>query len=217
MRTLGDGVHVLEAPQRFYGLEVGARMTVLETDDGVLVHSPLGVAPDALGGLGRPRWVVAPNRLHHLYVGPWIDAGCEGWAAPGLPEKRPDVSFAGVLDEGVQPFGADVQVIPLQCFPFTREVVLLHRPSRTLVVTDLVFHFTPRDPWWTRAAMTCALAYPGCCTSVIERVGFRRDVARREMAMLASLDFDRLIMAHGEVIETGGKEAFRAAMGWLGI
>jgi len=217
MHQLADGVHILDAPQRFYGLEVGARMTALETDRGLLLHSPLGVEPSALGDLGSPRWVVAPNRLHHLYVGPWIERGAEGWAAPTLSDKRPDLAFTGVLDGGTQPFGDDVRVFPLRCFPFSSEVVLLHRPSRTLVVTDLVFHFTPRSPWVTRAAMACALGYPGCCSTVLERVGFHRKVARKEMAMLASLDFDRLIMAHGEVIETGGKEAFRGAMGWLGI
>ncbi len=47
----------------------------------------------------------APNKLHHLHAGPWIDAGLEAWAAPGLPEKRPDLSFTGVLDGAEHPFG----------------------------------------------------------------------------------------------------------------
>lgn len=215
MRTLTDGVHVVEAPFRFFGVEIGVRMTVLETRDGVLVHSPIGVDPASLEL--TPRWVMAPNRLHHLFIGPWIEAGAAAWAAPGLPEKRPDLDFAGVLDGSSQPFGDDLHVVPLACFPLTREVVVLHRPSRTLVVTDLVVHFTPRAPWLTRAAMAMALAYPGCSTSVLERVGFHREVARREMRGLLELDFDRLVMAHGEVIETGGKEALRGAMRWLGV
>lgn len=215
MRTLAPGVHVEEAPQRFFGLEVGARMTVLELAGGLLVHSPLAVAPASLAPLGAPRWVVAPNKLHHLYVGPWVEAGLEGWAAPGLAEKRSDVRFAGVLDGRSHPFGEEVGVYPLRCFPFTNEVVLLHRPSRTLVVTDLVFHFTQRSPWLTRAAMVCACGYPGCRTTTLERVGFDRPVARREIGALLELDFDRLVMAHGEVIEEGGKEALRGAMGWL--
>jgi hypothetical protein len=215
MRTLAPGVHVLEAPQRFLGLEVGARMTALETDAGLLVHSPLG-APGDVALPGAPRWVVAPNKLHHLYAGPWLAAGVEGWAAPGLAEKRPDLRFAGALDGARDPFGPDIGVFPLRCFPFTNEVVLLHRPSRTLVVTDLVFHFGPTAPWATRAAMACLCGYPGCRTTLVERAGFHRATARREIGELLALDFDRLIMAHGEVIETGGREALRGAMGWLG-
>jgi len=216
VRTIGPDIHVTEGPQRFLGLEVGARMTVLEVDGGLLVHSPLPVSPDTIADLGEPRWVVAPNKLHHLYVGPWLDAGLQGWAAPGLPEKRSDLHFAGVLDQG-QPFGDDVLVVPMRCFPFASEVVLLHRPSRTLVVTDLVFHFQPDAPWLTRAAMTCLCGYPGCSTTLLERVGFHRPTARREIGELLNLDFDRLVMSHGAVIESGGKDALKGAFRWLGV
>ncbi len=217
MQKLADGVHIVDAPQRFLGTEVGARMTVLETDEGLLVHSPVDVDPGTVSTAGSPRWVVAPNKLHHLYVGPWLEADIEGWAAPGLPEKRRDLAFAGVLDGETQPFGDAIAVFPLRAFALTNEVVLLHRPSRTLIVSDLVFHFTPRAPWATRAAMTLLGGYPGCCTTVLERVGFHRPTARQELGALLEEDFDRLIMAHGEVIETGGREALRGAMRWLGL
>lgn len=217
MREVADGVHVLEAPQRFGGLEVGARMTVLDTGDGLLVHSPLDVDPAMLEPVGEPRWVVAPNKLHHLYAGPWLEAGLSGWAAPGLPDKRSDLAFDGVLDGPSHPFGDAIEIVSMGCFPMANEVVFLHRPSRTLVVTDLVFHFTRDAPWMTRAAMTLLLGYPGCCMTVLERVGFDRPRARREIGAILELDFDRLIMSHGEIVETGGKEALRRAAGWLGL
>ncbi|MFT4622513.1 MAG: hypothetical protein ACI8PZ_001169 [Myxococcota bacterium] len=217
LQTLTDGVHVQVATQRFYGLEVGARMTVLQLEGGVLVVSPLDVPPDSVAHLGPLRWVLAPNLLHHLYVGPWIDAGAEGWAAPGLPAKRPDLTFHGVVEPGVQPFGPEVELIPLRCFPFASEVVLLHRPSRTLVVTDLVFNFDPTAPWLTRAAMRCACGYPGCRTTLLERALMHRDIAREEVQGLLALDFDRLVLAHGEVIETGGRAALAGAFDWLGL
>ena len=213
MRRLADGVHTVEVAQGFYGLEIGARMTVLETDRGVLVHAPVGVPP---ASVGAPRWVLAPNLFHHLHVRPWLEAGCEGWAAPGLAEKRPDLAFHGVVTPDAQPFGPDVLAVPLQCFPFSNEVVLLHRPSRTLVVTDLVFNLAPSAPWASRAAFWCLCGYPGCRTTVIERVGMKREVAKREISALLALDFDRLILAHGEVVETGGRAALAAAFGWLG-
>jgi len=217
VQQLADGVHIVDAEQRFFGVEVGARMTVLQTDAGVLVHSPVAVDPAEVQALGPLRWAVAPNKLHHLYVGSWAEAGAQTWAAPGLPAKRADVSFAGVLDGETQPFGDDIEVIATHFFALTNEVLLLHRPSRTLVVTDLVFHFTRDAPWLTRAAMACAGGYPGCRTTVLERVGFSRSVARRELGQLLQRDFDRLVMAHGEVIDSGGKQALREALGWLGL
>lgn len=210
-------IHTFEAPQRFFGLQIGCRMTVINIDGDLLLHSPIDVDPSVLAPLGTPRWLLAPNKLHHLYAGPWIERGLESWAAPGLPEKRPDLAFDHVVEERCSPFGDAVELIPLRCLEMSNEVVVFHRPSRTLVVTDLAFHFTPEDPWLTRAVMWCSATYPGCRTSVIERVGMKRDVAREEIGALLELDFDRLILSHGAIIETGGKDALRGAYHWLGM
>ena len=215
MRAIAEGIHVHETPQRFLGLEVGARMTVMQLHGGLLVHSPVALPPSAVADLGPLRWVLAPNKLHHLHAGPWIDAGAEACCGRGLPEKRPDLSFDRVIEEEGEPFGDQVLAVPMRCFPFANEVVLLHRPSRTLVVTDLLFHLQPTDPWLTRLAFRCLCAYPGCRTSLLERVAMQRDVARREIDRLLDLDSDRVVMAHGAVLETGGKRALAEAFAWL--
>lgn len=216
IRQLGPGLHVVDAPQRFLGLEIGSRMTVLQLDGGLLVHSPVAVDPAILEPLGEPRWVLAPNTFHHLHAGPWLDAGLEGWAARGLPAKRPDLAFEGEIEAGASPFGTQVELFPLTCFPLTNEIVVLHRPSRTLIVTDLLFNFPRTAPLATRAAMTMALAHPGCRSSVLERIGFARAAARRELAEIGARDFDRVVLPHGDVVETGGRQALRDAYRWLG-
>ncbi len=216
MRALTPDIHVAEARQGFLGLEVGARMTVMRLGDDLLVHSPIALPPESVTHLGRIRWVVAPNRLHHLYAGPWSDGqGVELCGVRGLPEKRADLRFDRVLEDLDEPFGPDVLAFPMHSFPFANEVVLLHRPSRTLVVTDLCFHLTPEAPWMTRAAFWCLGGYPGCKVTHLERFGMKRRLARRELTELLDLDFDRLLMSHGAVIETGGKEALAGAFDWL--
>ena len=216
-QMLAPDVLAFTAPQTFFGLEIGTRMTVIRTRGDLALYSPIAGMPAMLPLLGKPRWVLAPSRMHHLYVGEWMNRGLESWAAPGLAEKRTDVTFDHVVSETCTPFGDDVLLIPLRCFSLTNEVVMFHRPSRTLVVTDLVFHFTHHDTRLIRAAMACSLAYPGCRVSMLERVGMKRDIAKQEIADLLDLDFDRLVMAHGAVIETGGKEALRSAYSWLGL
>lgn len=214
LRELASGLHVAEAKQGFYGLELGARMSVLETSQGLLVCSPIAMEPEAIHRLGTPRWVLAPNLFHHLYAGPWIDAGLEGWCAAGLPKKRPDLK-ARVVEPGTQPFGSEIEVLPLTCFSFSNEVVVLHRPSRTLVVTDLCFNLPSSAPLYTRLAMRAMGGYPGVRTTLLERFGMQRAIARRELGTIASWDFDRLVLAHGDVVERGGKDAFVRAFGWL--
>lgn len=214
-RNVGPGLHVVDAHQRFYGLPVGARMTVVNIGDDLLIHSPVAVDPYVVEHLGNLRWVIAPNLLHHLYVGPWVDAGAEAWGPTGLPEKRADVNFAGVLAKDENPFDDDIELIPLTCFDFTNEIAVFHRPSRTLIVADLVFNFPSTAALTTRAAMWWLGGYPGCRTTLLEQFGMNREVAREEIGKIADLDFDRLIMSHGDIIESGGREAFRNAFHWL--
>ena len=128
-----------------------------------------------------------------------------------------DVHFHGVVEANSRPFGDDVVLLPLSCIPFSNEVIVLHKPSRTLIVTDLVFNISPSAPWLTRAAMRCLCGYPGCRTTLIERVGMRREVARRELSVLADWDFERVIMAHGDIVEVGAKAALLEALRWLSI
>lgn len=215
MHHVSQGLHTFDARQRFFGLEVGARMSVLDTGDGLLVHSPIAVDVEQVAALGEPRWVLAPNLFHHLYVGPWVEAGLDAWSCAGLPDKRPDLAFAGVVESGVRPFGDAIELLPMRSFGMTNEVAVLHRPSGTLVVTDLVFHLPPSAPWLTRAAFRCLCGYPGCRTTLLERVAMDREQARAELQTLLDWDWDRLVMAHGTIIEQGGKQALRRAFGWL--
>jgi len=82
---------------------IGTRMTVIKlADGGLFLHSPVKLDPElraALDQLGPVRFVAAPNRAHHLFVGDYIGAFPEAtiFAAPGLPEKRKDLNFHGVL------------------------------------------------------------------------------------------------------------------------
>ena len=217
MRALAQDLFVVERPQRFLGLELGTRMTVMRVDGDLLLHAPVAVDPRELETHGNPRWLLAPNRFHHLHVGPWLDHGIRGWAAPGLGDKRPDLAFDAEVADTCEPWGDAVQLIPTRSLPLVSEVALLHRPSCTLVLTDLVFHLEPEAPCATRAAMRCAWGYPGCRSTLLERVFMDRVVAREEIGGLLALDFDRLVMAHGRVIETGGRDALAAAYRWLGV
>lgn len=77
LTPIADDLWVQDQPLRFLGLQVGARMTVIRTaDGGLFVHSPL--RPDevlfrAVDAIGPVRAIVAPNRFHHLFIGPWAE------------------------------------------------------------------------------------------------------------------------------------------------
>jgi hypothetical protein len=220
---LARNLWVAERPQRFYGLEVGTRMSVVRLARGdLLLHSPVALDAalrGALDAIGRVRFVVAPNRVHHLYAGDVARAYPEVrlWVAPGLERKRPDLAFVGVLgDEAPAEWQGEVDQTFFRGRPYENEVVFLHRASRTLLLCDLAFNFGPRSPAPTRWLMKLLRSYGRFGPSRLDPLLIRdRAAARRSLERILAWDFDRVVVAHGEVLESGGREALRGGYSWL--
>lgn len=223
LRALAEGLWVAEAPLRFLGLELGARMTVVRLPaGGLLVHSPIAASPSLLSqvrALGPVARLVAPNRFHHLFVGEWRrafpDASLE--LAPGLAAKRPDLQPAHVLGDGpgADPSGGLDQVL-LAGIPMTNEVVFFHRASATLIGTDLAFHIGPESPPLTRAAFRAMGAYGCLGPTPLERLLVRDPAAfRGSLERILALPFERVVVAHGAVCETGGRAALERGYDWI--
>jgi Domain of unknown function (DUF4336) len=223
LRQLARDIWVAERPQRFYGLEVGTRMTVIRLAGGrLLLHSPVHLDPDLrreLDALGRVCFAVAPNRVHHLYAGKVAEVYPEArlWVAPGLARKRPDLVFDGVLDDEAPPEWKDeVDQVFFRGRPYENEVVFLHRPSRTLILCDLAFNFGPRTATPTRLLMKLLRSYGHFGPSKLDPLLIRdRRAARQSLEQILAWDFDRVVVAHGEVLESGGREALRHGYAWL--
>src|SRR5512134_338707 len=220
---LARDLWVAERPQRFYGLEVGTRMTVIRLADGsLLLHSP--VALDAglrrqLDALGPVRFAVAPNRVHHLYAGKVAEAYPEArlWVGPGLEKKRPDLVFAGILgDEAPVEWRGQLDQVFFRGRPYENEVVFCHRASRTLILCDLAFNFGPRTALATRILMSLLRSYGYFGPSKLDPLLIRdRRAARESLERILAWDFDRVVVAHGDVLESGGHEALRRGYAWL--
>jgi hypothetical protein len=223
LRALGPELWVAERPQRFYGLQVGTRMSVMRLADGsLLLHSPVALDPALrleLDALGPVRYAVAPNRVHHLYAGDVAKAypGARLWIAPGLERKRPDLVHEGVLgDEAPPEWRGQVDQVFQRGRPFENEVVLCHRKSRTLLICDIAFNFRESAHWLTRLLMRLVRSYGTFGPSKLDAMLIRdRVAARASMEKILALDFDRVVVAHGDVVESGGREALRRGYAWL--
>jgi len=223
LRELARDIWVVERPQRFYGIEVGTRMTVMRLADGnLLLHSP--VALDAalrreLDAIGRVRYAVAPNRVHHLYAGEVAAAYPQSrlWVAPGLARKRPDLVFVDVLGDDAPPeWRGVVDQVFFRGRPYENEVVFLHRASRTLILCDLAFNFGPRSAAPTRVLMRLIRSYGRFGPSTLDPWLIRdRRAARESLERILAWDFDRVVVAHGDVLEGGGRDALRRGYAWL--
>jgi len=223
LRRLSADLWVADRPQTFYGLPVGTRMTVLRLSGGrLLLHSPVrldAALQRELDALGRVSFVVAPNRLHHLYAGEvaasYPDARL--WVAPGLERKRPDLRIEGVLgDEAPDAWRGEVDQAFFRGRPYENEVAFHHRASRTLLLCDLAFHFGPSAALPTRLLMRLLRSYGRFGPTALDPWLIRdRGAARESLERILAWDFDRVIVAHGDVLETGGREALRTGYAWL--
>lgn len=224
LTKLDESLWVASRPLKIVVGDVGARMTVIRLPDGdLLVHSPVSLDTPtraALDALGPVRWVVGPSKVHHLFLGEYAAAYPEAalLAAPGLEEKRRDLTFRHVLhDELPLPFDGAVLRHVFAGAPLMNEVVFFHPASRTLILTDLAFHLPPGAPNGARLFHLLVGATGRFGPHRIVRLGIRdRAAAARSLEHVLGWDFDRVVVSHGTVLERGGREAMRAAFAFLG-
>jgi hypothetical protein len=223
LRQLAENLGVADRPQTFYGLPVGTRMTVIRlADERILLHSPVALDAELRGELdaiGCVCFAVAPNRVHHLYAGDVARAypGARLWVAPGLERKRLDLMFEAVLgDEAPEEWRAEVDQVFFRGRPYENEVTFFHRPSRTLILCDLAFNFGPRTATPTRLLMKLLRSYGRLGPSTLDPWLIRdRRAARESLERILAWDFDRIIVAHGDVLDSGGHAILREGYSWL--
>jgi hypothetical protein len=198
-------------------------MTVMRLASGrLLLHSPLpldaGLRAE-LDALGPVAYAVAPNRVHHLYAGDVRKAYPDArlWIAPGLEKKRPDLVYEAILgDEAPAAWRGEVDQVFFAGRPYENEVAFFHRASRTLITCDLAFNFGPRAPWRTRVFMSLIRSYGRLTPTRLDPLLIRdRRAARESLERILAWDFDRVVVAHGEVQESGGKALLREGYAWL--
>jgi hypothetical protein len=203
--------------------DFSTRMTVVKlSDGGLFLHSPIrldGNLRAELDGLGEVRAIVAPNKFHHLFVGDCCAAypNAKLYGVMGLPEKRKDLKFDGMLaDEPRVEWRGDIEQRRIRGMPMVNEVAFFHPSSRTLILTDLVFNVSKDRPWGI-PIMSRLLGVGGRFgPSRLGRWLIRDQQATREsLGLLLRWDFDRLILAHGDVVESGGRQKLRDAFGFI--
>lgn len=216
-------------PFSYLGLEVGIRMVIVRLNSGeLLLISPIQLqASDCatLDALGLVSHLIAPNLFHHLFFGPAqsLYPEAKAWGVEGLAEKRPDLRLDGLLNQAGN-FGPDLEYLPLEGFGallprgicLAHETVFWHRPSRSLILTDSSFHFDETFPWGTQLAARIMGSYKTLKPSYFEKLGSRdKAQVKASVRKVLAWDFDRVIMAHGSIVETDGKAQFTAGFEWL--
>ncbi len=217
IRQLYPGVWVQDGWKRFYGFVLHRWMTVIDLGDSELfVHSPNtldNAVRNELDQLGAVACVVAPNKMHSHAIDQFAEAYAHAkfFAAPGLPERRPDLKFDRVLGSDPEPEWSGVlDQAALGGNAFFTEILFLHRATGTLIVTDFIENIHPETVgagWNLGARLTGIWKKPAPSP---EHGMYLMDVEafERSIEKVRSWEFDRIILAHGRLIEASGREVF---------
>jgi hypothetical protein len=219
-----DSLWSVAAPLSLLGFRIGTRMTVVRLASGALVlHSPVEI-DDALGraidALGPVEHVIAPNLFHHLWAGPALARwpGARSYGAPGLEKKRKDLRLDARFDEDAAlPFAGELEPLTIRGCKL-RETVLLHRRTGTVVSSDLTENFVlGSDHWPTNLYLKVSGVHGKPAWSRLLRWLYAdRKRARESIDRLLRWEFDRVLLAHGEPLASGGRAAVEQTFRFLG-
>lgn len=219
---IADGIWCHRAQYRFGALELPHAVTVIrKRDGGLIVHSPARLddaTRNALKALGDVAAIVWPSWWHDLYLRQWADAYPDAllYVAPDLRRAVDGRSTARILAEPSD-IDADVDVIAVDDLRvWLDEYVFLHKPSKTLIVADLVVNVGPDLPFPTNAFFALMGARSGPFVPWFYRTVARdKRRLRAQLDRTASLDFDRLIVGHGDNVLSNARSVFTAAVNRL--
>ncbi|MCB9764178.1 MAG: DUF4336 domain-containing protein [Alphaproteobacteria bacterium] len=209
---------------RMLGIPFDTRMTVARLPDGGLwLHSPVAPTPDrvaAVQSLGPVRHIVAPNKFHNLFVAPWFEQAPDAlrWGEPALIARRPDLGLTPLEGEAPGAWGGAIAQTRFEGSNVLPELVFLHRPSRALIVTDILQSHDParESAFWRGLKHLNGILAPDCGAPRDWRLTVRdKDAARASVEAILAWDFDRVVLSHGICVPEGGKAVFERAFDWL--
>ncbi|MEP0901399.1 DUF4336 domain-containing protein [Nodosilinea sp. FACHB-13] len=224
LRAIDRDLWVAEQPLRYFGLGIGTRMTVIRlVGNQLVVISPIQVSEelvDELNKLGTVTHIIAPNLYHYQFVTGFKATypAATVWATAGLSAKKPELTIDQAISDGsnspwegierlffdgfktLSPSGPD----PLE------EWVFFHAASGTLILTDTAFCFDESSPWLTQLVTKLGGGYKNLSPSLLERVATRdKEKVKASAEQVLRWDFERVIVAHGSIVEQGGKQQFQ--------
>ncbi|HWA60357.1 MAG TPA: hypothetical protein VG939_03235, partial [Caulobacteraceae bacterium] len=166
--------------------------------------------------------LVAPNSLHHVWLADWAALYPEAavFVAPGLEKKVPGAlaARARTLDDHPPAEWAEVIDQAAVLGDILNEICFFHRPSRTLVLTDLIENFEACRVCarWRWVVKLAGAADPHGSAPHDMRASFarRRGPLRAAVQRMIGWSPERVILAHGRWYDRDGTRELQRAFRW---
>ena len=230
LRQIDRHLWVAEQPLRFFGLEVGTRMTVIKLlNSSLVIISPIKIdsqIQQQLDSIATVRYIIAPNLFHYLYLDrvQQIYPQAQTIAPPGLAAKQPDLKIDRVFTQNPIEFDSELEFVRFEGFrvfmppqvKIINEIVFYHPASKTLIITDSAFNFDRSFPLTTQLAAKVLGSDRELKPYLLDKIASQdKQKLKQSIDKILAWDFQRVIMAHGTIVEHEAKAQLSAGYQWL--
>ncbi|GAB2663029.1 DUF4336 domain-containing protein [Vibrio panuliri] len=228
MIALADNIWIFNGGNvTFLGFPFSTRMTIVRLANQKLwVHSPIELSAELqqqVESLGEVAYLIAPNHLHHLFIAQWQQAfpTAKTFGTAQVVKKRQDLYFENCLAQSSElPWDEEISHLLFTGSSVMEESVFFHKATQTLIVTDLIENFEPQHfkPLQRNIAKVVGILAPNGKMPLDWRLTFQfnKQTAREHMLTILSWQPQRVILAHGTVIENDAKAFLCRSFSWLG-
>lgn len=235
-KPVAEGLWVVDGPiipMRLLGLEMPfpTRMTVVRLPGGGLwLHSPIALDDGLvaeLTSLGPIAHLVAPNTLHYWWMADWqrrfphaVVHAVPAAAARAQRKGRPFRIDRPLATPSAPGGPAEIDELVV-AGSYLTEAVFHHRPTRTLIVTDLVQNYEKsrlHGLWLLLLLRIGGVSAPHGSMPRDMRLTFlgrRRKALRGAARQMIGWQPERVILAHGAWYASDGTAALRRAFAFL--
>lgn len=211
MEIVTEQIRVMRFPLALAGTRIGRTVTLIRLSSGkVVIHSTAAFSREdlvAISNFGTPAAMIEATLLHDTFAQRARDLfpTIPYFVPPGFPNQS--TLSATSLAEPPAWWNGELEVLPLEGMPQVHEHVLFHLSSRTLIVADSVFTLDSSEHWWTRFFFRniAGIKQPPGMSRFFRMLIRDRKAFQRSVQNVMIRDFDRVIVAHGEMIEHDGK------------
>lgn len=207
-----------EYPIHYAGCDFTARMTIVRLANGKLfIHSPCEIDESiqaAIEKLGTVEFIVAPGSYHYFFIRSAQTAfpNAETFICPGIERKQPELEFDWILgDRPDVRWEADFEQALVRGNRYIWEVAFFHKATKTLILVDLIENITDETEhanwvlkfWWKVVFHMWNHPKP----APEYQLGWKdKAAARKSLQEILHWDFEKIVLSHGDLIETDAKE-----------
>jgi hypothetical protein len=196
-------------------------MTVMKTEAGLLLHSPVHLDLGdvaAIGRLGPVHAIIAPNLYHHFHVRDCaaLFPKARVLVPEGLQEKIGPIPDAEVMaSDATVDLPKEVEHLTVTGHSLLRETLLFHRPAATLVTADLIYNYHAEHHLAEKSFFRLIGCYGAPKVAFYHAFSIQSpNVAVEMIEVVRRWQPRRIVMSHGRIIEDErAAELFAAA--WM--